>query len=181
MNKSLDDYLLKRLRVVKDFPKKGIQFQDIFSLIENPDVLMKIVREMSKIIKKNGYNKIIGIEARGFIFGCLAAMHNKLPFIPIRKKGKLPGMIFKKKYKLEYGFDQIEINKKSILKGDKVLVIDDLIATGGTAEAAAKLIEISGGLVAGFIFVINLFDLPGEKLLKKKNYKVNSLINFPGH
>ena len=135
---------------------------------------------MSKIIKKNGYNKIIGIEARGFIFGCLAAMHNKLPFIPIRKKGKLPGMIFKKKYKLEYGFDQIEINKKSILKGDKVLVIDDLIATGGTARASASLVEMMKPNKIAFLFIIDLYNLGGTIKMNKLGYDVISLIKTRG-
>ena len=118
---------------------------------------------------------------RGFIFASAVSYLTNKPLILLRKKNKLPADRHSVNFKLEYGEATIEVHKDSISQGEKVLVIDDLIATGGTAEAAAKLIETSGGKVAGFIFVINLFDLPGEKLLKGKSYFVESLVEFPGH
>ena len=141
MNTKLEKLLNKNLRVVPNFPKKGIMFQDIFSLIEKPKLLKKIANEISKIVRKEKITKIVGIDARGFIFGSIASYDNDIPFVPIRKKGKLPGSVYKKKYKLEYGYDQVELQKNSILKKDKILIVDDLIATGGTAIAAAKLVE----------------------------------------
>ena len=121
------------------------------------------------------------IESRGFVFASTVSYKLEKPFVLLRKKNKLPAEVHSIDFELEYGTATIEIHKDSIEKGEKVLIIDDLIATGGTAEAAAKIIEISGGKVAGFIFVINLFDLPGNNLLKKKGYKTESLIEFPGH
>ncbi len=131
--------------------------------------------------KKFKVDKIAAIESRGFVFASAVSYLLKKPFILLRKKNKLPAETHSVDFKLEYGEATIEVHKDSISKGEKVLIIDDLIATGGTAEAAAKLIEISGGVVASFIFVINLFDLEGEKLLKQKGYKTQSLIEFPGH
>ena len=156
-------------------------FQDITSITDNKMLFKEVIYEISKYVKKNKFTKIAAVEARGFIFGSAVSFKTEVPFVPIRKKGKLPGKVLKQKYKLEYGNDEIQIHKNSISERDRVLIIDDLIATGGTAEAAAKLIELSGGKVAGFIFVINLFDLAGNDLLKKKGYKTTSLIEFPGH
>ena len=136
MKSQLEILLKKNLRVVPNFPKKGIMFQDIFSLIEKPELLRKIINEISKTVRKEKITKIVGIDARGFIFGSIVSNKNNIPFVPIRKKGKLPGAVYKKKYKLEYGYDQVELQKTSILKKDKVLIVDDLIATGGTAIAA---------------------------------------------
>ena len=127
------------------------------------------------------FDKVSAIESRGFIFASTISYLLKKPFVLLRKKNKLPAETYSVDFKLEYGDATIEVHKDSISKGEKILIIDDLIATGGTAEAAAKLIEISGGTVAGFIFVINLFDLPGNNLLKKKGYKTESIIEFPGH
>ena len=181
MNKKLDIELKKKIRVVPDFPKKGILFQDVTSITDDNKLFKKVVVKLSNYVKKNKISKIAGIEARGFIFGSAVAIQCGLPFIPLRKKNKLPGSTYKQKYKLEYGEDEIQVHKNAANNKDKVLIIDDLIATGGTAEAAAKLIEISGGNVAGFIFIINLFDLPGNNLLKKKSYFTESLMEFPGH
>jgi len=132
-------------------------------------------------IKKIEFDKVAAIESRGFIFASTISYALNKPFILLRKKNKLPAETHSIDFKLEYGEATIEVHKDSISKNEKILVIDDLIATGGTAEAAAKLIEISGGTVAGFIFVINLFDLPGNDLLKSKGYKTENLIEFPGH
>ena len=137
-----------------------------------------------KILEKSrgfSFNKVAAVESRGFVFASAISYLVKKPFILLRKKNKLPAERHSVDFKLEYGEATIEVHKDSIGKKEKILVIDDLIATGGTAEAAAKIIEISGGTVAGFIFVINLFDLPGNNLLKKKSYFTESLIEFPGH
>ena len=131
--------------------------------------------------KKMEIDKIAAIESRGFVFASAVSYIMNKPFILLRKKNKLPADVYSTDFELEYGTATIEVHKDSINRGEKVLIIDDLIATGGTAEAAAKLIEISGGKVAAFIFVINLFDLNGSDKLVKKGYKVENLIEFPGH
>ena len=180
MKNQLEILLKKNLRVVPNFPKKGIMFQDIFSLIEKPELLKKIVSEISKVVKKEKITKIIGIDARGFIFGSIVSNNNNIPFVPIRKKGKLPGSVYKKKYKLEYGYDQVELQTTSILKKDKVLIVDDLIATGGTAIAAAKLVEKVSLKQVSFMFVIDLYNLNGATVLEKKGYKVFSIMKAEG-
>tara|TARA_B110001452_G_C15188872_1_gene412845 strand:+ start:20 stop:547 length:528 start_codon:yes stop_codon:yes gene_type:complete len=173
--------LKKHIRSIKDYPKKGILFRDITTLIKNPDAFKYANDRIIEIAKKMNFDKISAIESRGFIFASTISYALNKPFVLLRKKNKLPAETHSVDFKLEYGEATIEVHKDSISSGEKILVIDDLIATGGTAEAAAKLIEISGGVVAGFIFVINLFDLPGNELLKKKGYKTESLIEFPGH
>ena len=173
--------LKKHIRSIPDYPKKGILFRDITTLIKNPEAFKYTNDKIIEISKKSEFDKIAAIESRGFVFASAISYFLKKPLVLLRKKNKLPSETHSVDFKLEYGEATIEVHKDSISKGEKVLVIDDLIATGGTAEAAAKLIEISGGLVAGFIFVINLFDLPGNDLLKKKGYKTESLIEFPGH
>ena len=131
--------------------------------------------------KKFKIDKIAAIESRGFVFASAVAYILKKPFIMLRKKNKLPAETFSTEFELEYGTATIEVHKDSIRKNDNVLIIDDLIATGGTAEGAAKLVSMSGGKVSGFIFVINLFDLGGCDKLKKQNHLVENLIEFPGH
>ena len=180
MSNKLEKLLRNNLRVVPNFPKKGIMFQDIFSLIEKPKLLKKIVDEISKIVKKEKITKIVGIDARGFIFGSIVSNNNNIPFVPIRKKGKLPGAVYKKKYKLEYGFDQVELQKNTILKKDKILIVDDLIATGGTAIAAAKLVENMSLKDISFMFVIDLYNLNGAAVLANKGYKVFSIMRAEG-
>ena len=169
------------IRSIPDYPKKGILFRDITTLIKNPDAFKFANNKIIEIAKKIEFDKVSAIESRGFVFASTLAYALNKPLILLRKKDKLPAETHSVDFKLEYGEATIEVHKDSIDDGDKVLIIDDLIATGGTAEAAAKLIEISGGKVAGFIFVINLFDLPGNKLLLDKGYKTESLIKFPGH
>ena len=173
--------LKKHIRSIPDYPKKGILFRDITTLIKDADAFKYTNDKIIELSKKIDFDKVSAIESRGFVFASTVSYILKKPFILLRKKNKLPAETHSVDFKLEYGDATIEVHKDSIDKGDKVLVIDDLIATGGTAEAAAKLIEISGGKVAGFIFVINLFDLPGSKLLKDKGYITKSLIEFPGH
>ena len=173
--------LKKHIRSIPDYPKKGILFRDITTLIKDAKAFKYTNDKIIEISKKIQFDKVSAIESRGFIFASTVSYILNKPFILLRKKNKLPAETYSVDFKLEYGDATIEMHKDSISKGEKVLIIDDLIATGGTAEAAAKLIELSGGSVAGFIFVINLFDLPGNDLLKKKGYKTDSLIAFPGH
>jgi len=169
------------IRSIKDYPKKGILFRDITTLIKDPEAFNYAIDRIVEISKKIEFNKVSAIESRGFIFASTVSYLTNKPLILLRKKDKLPADRHSIDFQLEYGEATIEVHKDSINRDDKVLIIDDLIATGGTAEAAAKLIEISGGSVAGFIFVINLFDLAGNDLLKKKSYFTESLIKFPGH
>tara|TARA_B100000945_G_C20025746_1_gene432114 strand:- start:42 stop:569 length:528 start_codon:yes stop_codon:yes gene_type:complete len=173
--------LKKYIRSIPDYPKKGILFRDITTLIKNPEAFRYAVDKIIEISKNIKFNKISAIESRGFIFASVISYKLNKPLILMRKKNKLPAEKHSVDFELEYGKATIEIHKDSIDKGDKVLIIDDLIATGGTAEAGAKLIEISKGEVAGFIFIINLFDLNGDKKLKDKSYFTESLIEFPGH
>ena len=170
----------KFIRSIPDYPKKGILFRDITTLIKNEKAFSESINQIIDKSKDFNFDKIAAIESRGFVFASAVAYVLKKPFIMLRKKNKLPADVHSIDFKLEYGTATIEVHKDSINTDDKVLIIDDLIATGGTAEAAAKLVEMSDGEVAGFIFVINLFDLGGCDLLEKK-YKVNSLISFPGH
>ena len=173
----LKDYI----RSVPDYPKKGILFRDITTLIKNENAFNKTIDIIIERFKKYDFNKITAIESRGFIFASAVSYILKKPFILLRKKNKLPAERYSVDFELEYGTATIEIHKDSIQKDDKVVIIDDLIATGGTAEAAAKLIEMSGGVISNFVFVINLFDLGGCDNLIKKGYKVENLIDFPGH
>ncbi len=173
--------LKKHIRSIPDYPKKGILFRDITTLIKNAEAFKFTNDKIIELAKKIKFDKVAAIESRGFIFASTISYLLKKPFILLRKKNKLPADVYSVDFELEYGKATIEVHKDSIEKDEKILVIDDLIATGGTAEAAAKLIEISGGKVAGFIFVINLFDLPGNNLLKSKGYLTESLIEFPGH
>ena len=173
----LKDYI----RSIPDYPKKGILFRDITTLIKDEKAFKETIDQIIEKSKKFKIDKIAAIESRGFVFASAVAYILKKPFIMLRKKNKLPAETFSTEFELEYGTATIEVHKDSILKNDNVLIIDDLIATGGTAEAAAKLVSISGGKVSGFIFVINLFDLGGCDKLKKQNHLVENLIEFPGH
>ena len=169
------------IRSIPDYPKKGILFRDITTLIKDENAFAETINQIVERSKKFSFTKIAAIESRGFVFASAVSFVLKKPFIMLRKKNKLPADVHSIDFELEYGTATIEVHKDSINKQDKVLIIDDLIATGGTAEAAAKLIEISEGKVAAFIFVINLFDLDGCNNLLKKNYPVENLIDFPGH
>ena len=173
--------LKKHIRSIPNYPKKGILFRDITTLIKNAEAFKFANDKIIEISKDFEFDKVAAIESRGFVFAATLSYKLKKPFILLRKKNKLPAETHSVEFELEYGKATIEVHKDSISKGEKILVVDDLIATGGTAEAAAKLVEISKGTVAGFIFVINLFDLPGNKLLNDKGYKTHSLIEFPGH
>ena len=174
---NLKDYI----RAIPDYPKKGILFRDITTLIKNEKVFASTIDLIVERSKKYKIDKIAAIESRGFVFASAVSYLLKKPFILLRKKNKLPAETHSVDFELEYGTATIEVHKDSISKKDSVLIIDDLIATGGTAEAAAKLIEMSEGNIAAFIFAINLFDLGGYDNLIKKGYKVESLMDFPGH
>ena len=173
--------LKKYIRSIPDYPKKGILFRDITTLIKNEKAFSKCIDEIVELSKKFEFNKIAAMESRGFVFASAVSYILKKPFILLRKKNKLPAETHSIDFELEYGTATIEVHKDSINKEDSVMIIDDLVATGGTADAAAKLIKISSGKVAGFIFVINLFDIGGYNKLIKQGYKVENLINFPGH
>ena len=169
------------IRSVPNYPKKGILFRDITTLIKNEKAFSESINQIVERSKKYRVDKIAAIESRGFVFASAVSYVLKKPFILLRKKNKLPTETHSVDFQLEYGTATIEIHKDSINKNDSVLIIDDLIATGGTAEAAAKLIEVSNGNVAAFIFAINLFDLGGCDNLIKKGYNVENLMEFPGH
>ena len=174
---NLKDYI----RSIPNYPKKGILFRDITTLIKDEKAFAETINQIVERSKKYDFTKIAAIESRGFVFASAVSYILKKPFIMFRKKNKLPADVYSIDFELEYGTATIEVHKDSFKENEKVLIIDDLIATGGTAEAAAKLIEISKGKVAAFIFVINLFDLGGCEKLIKNNYKVENLIEFPGH
>ena len=169
------------IRSIPDYPKKGILFRDITTLIKNEKAFSETINQIVERSKKVEFDKIAAVESRGFVFASAVSYILKKPFVMLRKKNKLPADVHSIDFELEYGTATIEVHKDSIDENDEVLIIDDLIATGGTAEAAAKLVEISKGKVAAFIFVINLFDLSGTDKLIKKGYKVENLIDFPGH
>ena len=174
---NLKDYI----RSIPDYPKEGILFRDITTLIKDKNAFNETINQIVERSKKYNFTKIAAIESRGFVFASAVSYLLKKPFIMLRKKNKLPAEVHSIDFELEYGTATIEVHKDSINQNDSVLIIDDLIATGGTAEAAAKLVEISNGNVAAFIFVINLFSLYGSGNLVKKGYKVENLIEFPGH
>jgi len=173
--------LKEYIRSIPDYPKKGILFRDITTLIKNEKAFVYCINQIVERSKNFKFNKIAAVESRGFVFASAVSYVTNKPFILLRKKNKLPAETHSVDFELEYGTATIEVHKDSINKGDSVLIIDDLIATGGTAKAAAKLIKISNANIAGFIFVINLFDLGGCDKLLKQNYKIENLIEFPGH
>jgi len=169
------------IRTISDYPKKGILFRDITTLIADPAGLRAAVDGLVWPFLKAGIDHVAGIEARGFILGGAVAHELGRGFVPIRKKGKLPARTIGQDYSLEYGVDTIEIHADAIHKGDRVLLIDDLIATGGTAEAATELIRRSGGELVAAAFVIDLPDLGGAKRLEAKDVTVHTLVSFEGH
>jgi len=173
--------LKKFIRSIPDYPKKGILFRDITTLIKDERAFEETINQIIERSKKFRFNKVAAIESRGFVFASAVSYILKKPFIMLRKKNKLPAETHSIDFELEYGTATIEVHKDSINENDRVLIIDDLIATGGTAEAASKLIKISKGKVEAFIFVINLFDLGGSDKLIDNGFNVENLIEFPGH
>ena len=169
--------LRKFIRDVPDFPKKGIVFKDITPLLGNPDAMCEAVRQLAAPFQGKGVEAVAAVESRGFIFGALVARHLKAGFVPVRKAGKLPWKTVKQTYDLEYGTDAIEIHADAVKPGQKVLMIDDLVATGGTLAAACELVSRLGGQVLGAAAVIELAFLDGRK--KLGNYSLHSLIKVP--
>ena len=165
-----------KIRVVEDFPVKGISFKDITTLLEDGEAYAAAIEGMYKQVSDLDFDIIVGPEARGFLTGAPLSMLTKKGFVPIRKSGKLPYKTIKHEYALEYGTDTLEIHEDSIQKGMKVLIVDDLLATGGTAKAACELIEKLGGVVAGLAFLIELDFLPGRAVLE--GYEVRSLVHY---
>ena len=168
------------IRTIPDYPKPGIQFRDITTLLADLHGFRAAVDELSWPFLKGNIDFVAGIEARGFILGGAVAHVLGRGFVPIRKKGKLPGKVVGQDYFLEYGVDRIEIHADAIHQGDRVLLVDDLIATGGTANAAIDLIRKSGGEVVAATFVIDLPDLGGASKLRAKGVKVHTLVAFEG-
>lgn len=164
------------IRDVPDFPKKGIIFKDITTLLARGDIFQKVIDQIVDHYAKKKIQKVVGIESRGFIFGAPIAYKLKAGVVPIRKKGKLPYKTVSATYALEYGTDTLEMHEDAIKPGTKVLIVDDLLATGGTAKATAELVEKVGGKIVGFAFLIELAFLKGRENLKK--YDILSLIQY---
>lgn len=172
--KKLEEYV----RSIPDFPEEGIIFRDVTSVLQDADGLHLAIDTMQELVKDLDYDVVVGAESRGFIFGTPIAYNNRKPFVLIRKKGKLPCETVEMSYDLEYGQAVIEMHKDSIKPGQKVLVVDDLIATGGTTEAMIKLIESLGGKVAGVVVLMELAGLKGRERLA--GYRLDSAICYPG-
>ena len=175
------DNIKSKIRTVPDFPSKGIMFRDVTTLLMDPDGLIDVIKNMSEHWGNRGITKIVGIDARGFIIGGALAFNMKIGFVPVRKKGKLPPETVSENYELEYGKDSLEILKISLDENDRVLIVDDLIATGGTAEASVKLVCGLGASVLGCAFVIDLPDLDGMDKLEALGVECHALCSFKGH
>jgi adenine phosphoribosyltransferase len=168
------------IRTIPDYPKPGIQFRDITTLLEDAKGLRTAVESLAEPFRGDRVNKVAGIEARGFIFGAAVALELEAGFVPVRKAGKLPGATVGREYELEYGTDRIEIHADALGPGDRVLIVDDLIATGGTAAATVRLIDDIGAEIVGCAFVIDLPDLGGSKRIGANGFRVVSLCAFEG-
>jgi len=175
------DNIKKSIRTIPNFPIEGIMFRDVTTLYSNPDAMKDVINLTKNYWKNKKITSIAGIEARGFITGSILAYHLNLPFIPIRKKGKLPHNIISQEYDLEYGKATLEIHVDAINKNDNVLVIDDLIATGGTALASIDLIKKLDANVKGCSFIIDLPSLEGRKKIEALGIEVQTLCSFDGH
>lgn|SRR5690606_25004672 len=174
----IEDQLKAVIRDIPDFPKPGIVFKDITPLLQHSELVELAVQEFARRLENIEFDVIAGIESRGFLFGFLLAQHMKKPFIPIRKQGKLPYHTVSESYKLEYGQATIEMHQDAFPEGTKVLLHDDLLATGGTVVAASKLIEKVGGSVAGYTFVISLDFLQSAGRLTRFNENIISLVGY---
>jgi adenine phosphoribosyltransferase len=168
------------IRTIPDYPKPGIQFRDITSLLENAKGLRIAVESLAEPFVGDRIDKVAGIEARGFLFGVAVALELEAGFVPVRKAGKLPGATIGRDYELEYGTDRVEVHADAFEPGDRVLIVDDLIATGGTAEATIQLIDNIGAEIVGCAFVIDLPDLGGSKRIGANGFRVVSLCAFEG-
>ena len=170
--------LKQKIRTIPDFPEPGILFRDITTLLSDAEALNETIERFAEHYKNEKIDVVVGVESRGFIIGTPLAIRMGLGFIPIRKAGKLPGPTHGVDYDLEYGKDRVEVHQDAIPEGSRVLLVDDLIATGGTIEGSAKLVKKVGGLIVGYAFVIELTDLTGRERLQEP---VFSLIEFEGH
>lgn len=170
--------LISCIRDIPDFPKPGIIFKDITPIFADPELCAQIVEEFRRRFNRVSIDAVAGVEARGFLFGFLLAQAWKVPFVPIRKAGKLPYQKISREYALEYGTAKIEMHIDAVLPGQHILLHDDLLATGGSAEAAAELIEEAGGKVSGFAFLVNLAFLGGEKKLRRFTQQIESLVVY---
>ena len=177
---SLSD-LKSLIRTIPDYPKPGIMFRDVTTLLGDAQGFKAAIARMSEPFRTEPVDAVAGIEARGFILGGAIADRLGCGFVPIRKKGKLPWRTIGQEYTLEYGVDIIEIHEDAIKPGERILIVDDLVATGGTAEAAAKLIRRSGGVIVGATFIVDLPELGGAKLLGTHGIKSHALMAFEGH
>ncbi len=173
-------YIKQSIATVPDYPKPGIQFRDVTTLLADPKALRLTIDSMVSKYKDQGFTKIIGTESRGFIFGAPLAYVLGIPFIPVRKPGKLPREVIAQSYQLEYGEDILELHKDAIEPGDKVLLVDDLLATGGTIEATAKLVAKLGGHASDAAFVVSLPALGGEQRVREQGIDVFKLVEFEG-
>ena len=172
--------IASRIRTIPNYPKPGIMFRDVTTLLKDPIGLRVTVNELVNRYTNMNIDKVAGIEARGFILGAPLAYMLGVGFVPIRKKGKLPAETISQEYSLEYGVDVLEIHKDAINDGDRVLVVDDLIATGGTAQAAIALVQTLGGVVVECAFVVDLPELGGRQVLEALEQKVFTLCEFEG-
>ncbi|MDP7244431.1 MAG: adenine phosphoribosyltransferase [Flavobacteriales bacterium] len=173
-----DDDLKSMIRTIPDFPKKGIMFRDITTILQNKDGFAYVIDKFYERYKDKDIDIVVGIESRGFIFGATLAYKLGCSFVPVRKEGKLPHKTINQEYALEYGKAVVEIHKDAIKQGDKVLIVDDLIATAGTLDATIKLVELLDGKVIECAIVVELIDLKGREKLKE--YNVFSLVEFEG-
>ena len=180
MSQSTLDYIKSSIATVPDYPKAGIMFRDVTSLIADPKAFQAVTNLFIAAYKDKGFTKIIGTESRGFIFGAPLAVALGIPFIPVRKPGKLPREVISQAYQLEYGEDILEIHTDAIVEGDKVLLVDDLLATGGTIEATYKLVERLGGHASDAAFVVSLPELGGEQRIEKLGINILKLVEFEG-
>ncbi|TYK66413.1 adenine phosphoribosyltransferase [Colwellia echini] len=180
MNQIQQQQLIDAIHTIPDYPVKGIMFRDVTSLLENPQAFALTIELLVQAYKDKGFTKVVGTEARGFLFGAPLALALNIGFIPVRKPGKLPRDTHSQAYTLEYGEDILEIHQDALTENDKVLIIDDLLATGGTIEATTKLIRRLGAEVSDAGFVISLPDLGGEKRLTALNITPYSLIQYQG-
>ncbi|CEO39872.1 adenine phosphoribosyltransferase [Photobacterium kishitanii] len=181
MNQETLNLITNSIKSIQDYPKPGILFRDVTSLMEVPEAYRATIAILAEKYQDQGITKIIGTEARGFLFGAPLALALGVAFVPVRKPGKLPREVIAESYELEYGKDTLEIHKDAIVAGDKVLLVDDLLATGGTIEATTNLVRRLGGDVQDAAFVINLPDIGGEARLQGLGLNVYSICDFPGH
>lgn len=175
---TLAQKLQQTIRDIPDFPKPGILFKDITPILQHPALCAEVVEEMHQYWKGAGVEGVVGIESRGFLFGMLLAQSLGVPFVPVRKSGKLPYTTYKHAYDLEYGSAEVEMHTDALKPGQRVMIHDDLLATGGTAAAAAALVQKAGGQVAGFSFLVNLTFLEGADVLAPLGVPVQSLVSF---